>query len=80
MSYMGTDPGDLTPDEMYGRDLLQDEPMGDEAAELLPLIVHAPDCTCQGDGLCLSCAIEDEMTFAVFCKRTGMNPNHERAA
>jgi hypothetical protein len=95
MSHMGVDPGDLTPDEMYGRepipgtpreddgdefDLLQTDLMGNEAGSVTPLIVHATDCTCQGDGLCLACAIEDDAAFAVFCKRTGMDPNQERAA
>jgi hypothetical protein len=78
VSAFAPDPGDLTPDEMYGHD--QDEAMGNEAGTVLPLIVHAADCDCEGDYICLGCAVEDDAAFAVFCKRTGMNPNQQEAA
>lgn len=92
MSYL--DPGELSPTEMYGReriparlihetvdlDLMESEDFGDEAGTVTPLIVHAPDCTCQGYGICLVCAIEDDAAFAVFCQRTGMNPDHRGKA
>lgn len=58
---------------------LVNEVMGEEAGSVTSLVVHRHDCECVGDNICFACAVEDDATFAVFCKQTGFDPK-ERAA
>lgn len=67
MSYLGQDPGDLSPDDMYG----QSEIMGNEAGTMPSASCTNPQ-GCErkpGSDVCLSCAAESEEAMAVVIRK-----------